>query len=210
MLLSTRCALFSGYEANKIPALLRRCRARKHSFAQGDEIEAEGCLGIVLSGRVDVRSHGEKGALLNRIEAGGIFGVSYLFGSVGAGTRILCREAAGILLIESDSAEPLWEEKRVRQNLLSFLTDRICFLNEKIASLTAGDAEGKVAHFLSAKADGEGVVTLDTSYSEWAGSLGLGRASLYRALESLEEKGLIRREKKRITLLSPESKPLFW
>ncbi len=40
-------------------------------------------------------------------------------------------------------------------------------------------------------------------YSQLARALNLGRASLYRALETLEAEGRIRREGKRILLLSP-------
>ncbi len=206
------CPLFSGYDEEKLPLLLKQCRAKETTFSSGEEIPTKeenfGILGILLSGALAVR--GKKGALLNRLDPGALFGVSHLFGGAGADTKILCDKTSKVLLIRQDMAEVLWDDRIIRNNLLSFLTGRICFLNEKIASLTAGDAEEKISHFLARQADENGKITLKLSYSDLAQSLGLGRASLYRAMDSLEEKGVIRREKKNIEILSPESIGLFW
>ena len=206
------CPLFSGYDGEKLPSLLKRCGAQVKAFSSGDTVPTEekglGILGILLRGELSVR--GEKASLLNRLSPGALFGVSHFCGSAGADTKITCEKASEVLWIRQDAAEPLWEDRVIRNNLLSFLTDRICFLNEKIASLTAGDAEEKLIHFLSKSADDKGIVTLKISYSDLANSLGIGRASLYRAMDILEEKSIIRREKKTIEIISPKSIGLIW
>ena len=134
------CPLFSGYDGEKLPSLLKCCRAQTKAFSSGDTVPTEeegfGILGILLRGELSVR--GEKASLLNRLSPGALFGVSHFFGSAGADTKITCEKASEVLWIRQDAAEPLWEDRVIRNNLLSFLTDRICFLNEKIASLTAG------------------------------------------------------------------------
>lgn len=203
------CALFRDCAPDKIRLLLKKCSAASHRFSPGDEIflseQNLQRFGIVISGSLTVYAPGEERTPLNHLKTGNLFGVSVLFGSPGAGTRILAASEGEVLFIGEDQAEALWEDKLIRRNLISFLTDRICFLNRKIASFTAKGAEGKVARLLTQRADAEGVCRIDSSFSELAKELHLGRASLYRALDKLEADGFICREKKEIRLLSPES-----
>ncbi len=202
------CALFRGFDKGEIAVLLEACGADCQSFSAGDVFhpEKEGCrtIGILLSGSMTVYAAGEENTPLNRLKPGSLFGVSALFGSPGANTRICAESAGEVLFIGQAQAEVLWENKVIRKNLISFLTDRICFLNRKIASFTAKGAEGKLARYLSQCADADGVCSI-ASYSEMAKELHLGRASLYRAMDKLEAEGIIRREKKVIRILCPES-----
>lgn len=203
------CALFRGFERNRIPEILRLCKAERQNFSAGDQVltekETRRRIGILLEGNLTVFAPGDDLTPLNRLKTGSLFGVSALFGSPGADTRIRAENDGMLLFINEDCAEVLWEDRIIRKNLISFLTDRICFLNRKIAAFTAKGAEGKLARHLSQHADDDGVCKLDTSYSELAKSLHLGRASLYRAMDKLEAEGIIRRDKKVIRILCPES-----
>ena len=203
------CTLFRDCTPDKIRLLLQKCGAASQHFSAGDEIllsEKElQRFGIVISGSLTVYAPGEERTPLNHLKTGNLFGVSVLFGSPGAGTRIFAASEGEVLFITEDRSEVLWEDQLIRRNLISFLTDRICFLNRKIASFTAKGAEGKVARLLSQRADAEGICRIDSSFSDLAKELHLGRASLYRALDKLEAEGFICREKKEIRLLNPES-----
>lgn len=203
------CALFRDCEPSKITRLLEKSGGKLQRFSAGEEISlSEGDLqrfGVLISGTLTVYAPGEDKTPLNHLKTGNLFGVSVLFGSPGAGTRIFAESESEVLFIVEDCAEVLWENRLIRRNLIWFLTDRICFLNRKIASFTAKGAEGKVARLLSQRADADGVCRIDSSFSELAKELHLGRASLYRALDKLEAEGIICREKKEIRLLSPES-----
>lgn len=202
------CALFRGLDRKQISQRLEECAAIEQAFSQGDEIHTEKdgkqSFGILLAGSLTVYAAGEELTPLNRLKAGSVFGVSALFGSPGANTRICAESPGAVLFIGETQAETLWEDRIIRRNLISFLTNRICFLNRKIASFTAKGAEGKLARHLSQCADANGTCTVD-SYSHLAKELHLGRASLYRAMDKLEAEGFIRREKKAIYLLCPES-----
>ncbi|MBE6712198.1 MAG: Crp/Fnr family transcriptional regulator [Ruminococcaceae bacterium] len=203
------CPLFRGCDRSKIELLLEQSRALRYPFSPGDEFFTENAgerrIGILLFGALTVYAPGEENTPLNRLKPGGLFGVSALFGSPGANTVVRAESEGELLFIGEEQAEVLWEDKCVRSNLISFLTDRICFLNRKIASFTAKGAEGKLVRYLSQCADASGKCKIDSSFSELAKSLHLGRASLYRALDKLETEGVIRREKKEILLLSPET-----
>ncbi len=201
------CALFRGFDQDRIAKFLKECKAELQSFSQGNTffLEKNGSckVSILLRGFLTVFAPGEEKTPLNHLKPGSVFGVSALFGSPGANTRIYAESDGEILFIDEEHAQILWEDRTIRSNLISFLTDRICFLNRKISSFTAKGAEGKLTRHLSQYADADGVCTI-ASYSILAKELHLGRASLYRAMDKLEAEGIICRDKKRIRILCPE------
>ena len=71
-------------------------------------------------------------------------------------------------------------------------------MNDRIAALTAGDAQQKLAVYLLNSGGAE------CSMTELSQSLNIGRASLYRALEEMENRGLILRGKKSVSILDPD------
>ena len=83
-------------------------------------------------------------------------------------------------------------------NYIAFLSDRIRFLNARISVISCSDAENTVLKYLTLSADENGYAAIPKSMTELASMLGLGRASLYRSLESLEKRGIIIRENSRI------------
>ena len=92
------------------------------------------------------------------------------------------------------------------ENYIRYLTERICFLNRKITAFTAGSAEARLAVYLSGlPIDSENTLTLPCSLSELADMLNMGRASLYRSLDSMTESGILLRNGKKITLLKPDA-----
>ena len=89
------------------------------------------------------------------------------------------------------------------ENYLAFLNNKIIYLNKKISSYTAGNNENKLLYFLSEN-EVDGKVSIDTSISDIAIMLDMGRASLYRALEKLEGENIIKRNGKYIVILDRE------
>ena len=71
-------------------------------------------------------------------------------------------------------------------------------------TLTAGSAERKVAQYLLSRLEG-GWVELDCSAAGLARRLGVSRASLYRALDALAGRGILRREGRRVQVLQPDA-----
>jgi len=84
------------------------------------------------------------------------------------------------------------------------LSDKIRFLNRKIAFFTSGSTEKKLAGYILSLPIENNTVKLDMNMSKLASSLDIGRASLYRAFESLEENCFITRENNLIKITSPE------
>ncbi len=88
------------------------------------------------------------------------------------------------------------QSRRAMANYLSFLTGRIFYLNRRIDAYTGGSAECRLAMYLLDNQQ-DGVppkVTLPFGMNKLAELLGIGRASLYRAMETLEKKGIAARK----------------
>ncbi|MBR2615801.1 MAG: Crp/Fnr family transcriptional regulator [Clostridia bacterium] len=202
------CPLFEGCERDVIPDLLDRAKAKEAHFAEGDEIPFRdrecGRIGILLDGRVAVYAAKDGRCPLNRLSPGGMFGVSSLYSALSADTVLIADTGVRILFLEEEWLDPVWENPAARKNLISFLTGRIRFLTEKIASFTAPGAEKKLARYLLAHRGEDGRVRAFRSLAELARSLNLGRASLYRAMERLEESGLVRKEGKDLAVPDPD------
>lgn len=202
------CPLFSTYPEKELPALLEKCAFYRCTFSTGERIpfreNASSRIGILLEGKAKVFSADDEKTILNRLEPGSLFGVSSLYSGLEADTAIFAAAQTVVLFLDEGSMDPLFEDRKTRENLISFLTGRIRFLTEKIASFTAGSAEQKLARYLAGKADENGFVFSFRSYSELAKTLNLGRASLYRILDMLEEEGCITRSGKGISIADPK------
>ena len=95
-------------------------------------------------------------------------------------------------LIDRDSS--------VRYQYISLLAQKTLYLNRKISCLTAGSAEQRLAFWLDAHAIDD-VVTLDMPMNALCTMLDIGRASLYRAFDKLEQDGFITKEQKTVRIL---------
>lgn len=158
-------------------------------------------LGAVLSGKVEVR----KGELIvSVLGPGDLFGAAALFNDrTDYAARLTARSPCRMLLLPQELVEELMAASpALARQYIRYLSGRIRFLEQKIDSLIAGTAEERLTRFLRARAQ-DGVVPLDCSLTGLAGQLNVSRASLYRALDALEDRGAIQREGKAIRVLDP-------
>ena len=200
-----KASLFQNISAAALQTAAERCDLR--DFAKGEEI---GCAGeylcLILSGSVLVRGAGKGSSLvLNKLSAGDCFGVASLFGSRVGVTAVTAGEKTRLLLFSQETVEELMQaDFTFARNYICFLTDRIGFLNRKIASFTAGSAEKKLAKYLLSLPAEDGEIQLPVSMVRLAALLDLGRASLYRAFDFLEENGQLTRNGKAVRLTSAD------
>lgn len=167
-------------------------------------------IGFLTSGRGVIYSADEgKNMLMRFVSTGDGVGIASLFSSAPLSTRlvacgdipsklfVLPREAF-LELLDYDTTGVL------RNNLLSFMSDRIAFLNGRIACVTGGSAERRLAMFIRSSPDSSGTVHIGMSMKALASALDIGRASLYRAMDALTDAGIIARDGNNITVLAPE------
>ena len=194
--------LFQGASAETIRRAAEDSACRREDFPRETVIYSpesfRRCLGVLLRGRARVT----KGALVvSTLEAGALFGAAALFHRrerYESAITALCpctvaffpeEQVIGLL-----SGDPL-----LCANYIRYLSERIHFLSRKLESLTAPGAAERLASCLLESAGAEGA--LSCSATELSRCLDLSRASLYRAFQTLEEAGAIRREGKTIVIL---------
>lgn len=153
------------------------------------------CLGLVLSGKVRV-TRGD--LFVGVLFKGDWFGAAALFNDREEFPSTLTALAeCRVLFFPQDTVAELMERwPRAGANYVRYLSGRIGFLSDRLNSLAAGTAEEKVEQFLLRGADGDGRVK--ASATAIAQALGLGRASVYRAFDSLEQRGVLSRAGKEI------------
>ena len=196
--------LFSGVDGSLLTELL--AGAEVCAFTRGETIcsphRFRRCLGVLLGGRVRV----SKDALVvSTLEEGDLFGAAALFTDSGDYATTLTALSDGALALLSRE----WVERLVRvspafaEGYVRYLSGRIRFLSARLDAVSAGSAPQKLAQFLLSACDERGEVIL--SATQLSARLGVGRATLYRAFDALEEEGAIRREGKTIRVVCRET-----
>ncbi len=195
--------LFAGVDAQMTARFL--ARAEELQVARGETIYTprrfRRCLGILLSGRVQVS---KESLVVSVLSQGDLFGAAALFSdSEDYPTTLTALTDCVLMLSPQEAVRALMEESpRFAENYVRYLSGRIGFLSARLDALSAGRAERKLAQYLLSAADGTGSVVL--SATQLSARIGVGRATLYRAFETLEREGAISREGKTIRIRSRE------
>lgn len=199
--------LFDGLTEKEKDMCRRMGQYQVKQYCKGETIyspeSAQKALALVLEGHVRVW---QGRVVMNDLLSGDVFGVAALFGSEeDYPSTVIAESDCRIVLIPQDTVVRwMATVPLVAENYVRFLSDRIRFLNLRLSTLTAGQADGKLWRYLLAHRDENGVVTLQGGMSELAERLDMGRSSLYRSLDALTALGRIRRERKKIYILRTE------
>ncbi len=197
-------SLFCG--CNK-ETLERLCSGKISKYRSGEVIYSPACdekkLIILLDGKAEVFSlDSQKKMLLRNFTAGGVVGIANLFSDSPFVSNVVAQKGCVTLEISKELfASCLEGDSTLMYNFLSFLSGKICYLNQKILCLTAGSAERRLALYLDSVSE-QDCVTLSLSLVSLSEMLDLGRASLYRAFDKLESDGFIKRDGKSVTLIN--------
>ena len=145
---------------------------------------------------------GKEKVVLKTHVAGNMFGVANLYTEEPPPSIISAVEPTDVLFVDGEAfCDMIENDMNAMRAYLAFLSKKIIYLNKEISTFTAGSAEKKLAVFLCENQQ-DGRFEPSFSMSHLAEMLGVGRASLYRALDSLEADGLIKRIDK--TILIPD------
>lgn len=202
--------IFSQVDEIMVEQIVSDQRCQYQRFPKGEiiynETQFQRCLGIILAGRVRVekRIQGEKHMKMSILRPGECFGAAAMFQERGRYATVLTAECTVEVLFLPEEVIR-WAMRRnftVTENYIRYLSNRIWFLNEKITELTAGTANQRLAGFLAEHCDADGCFR--SSMTELSRQLNMGRATLYRALDMLEERGLINRGSKVLHILDME------
>ena len=198
--------LFSDYSPEELTQLLDNTSQTLHRYERGDILCSPDNfrreLSVVLSGQILV-SKGDGELVVSVLSPSELFGAASLFNDEPDYVSTLtAKRASSVLAFSQEAVQQLMDaQPRFRRNYIRYLSCRIRFLSDKIDALIQGSGEKKLSAWLANQMDDRGEVLLPCSMTELAARLNIGRASLYREMQKLEERGVLVRQNKRITIL---------
>lgn len=170
----------------------------KINYRKGDEIYKNGMLGIILSGTATIKRLNDMGVsiTIRNISSGELFGAASVFGNWkdGMSSIIADTNVEAIYISEYDFCNIIKLYPQLSINYITYLSERIRFLNKKLDTFSANSTEEKLYEYLLSLSDSDGNVALSFGMTELARRLNVGRTSIYRDISSLETKGLLNRK----------------
>ncbi len=180
------------------------------AFAKGEIIYSSQkfshALGLVISGTAVAVTNNAHKVVMNKFTCGMCFGAAAVFGNNNEYVSSIIADTDSEILFITESAltEIFKAYPKTAINYIAFLSDKIRFLNHKLSVISCISAEDTVFKYLSSTADSDDYALLPKSMTELSRMLGIGRASLYRSLDSLEATGCIKRENNKIKVINNE------
>lgn len=198
-----RCLLFEGLTESEKKLVLSRL-SNPICVPKSGELYKKGSIGILVMGSAVILRCSEVGVTvtMRTISSGGIFGAASVFGEWDDGLSSIKAktDCTVIYITESDFKKLLEDFPKIAISYISFLSERIRFLNRRFDAFSADSTDHRLYEFLMTAADEDGVIVLEYGMSELARRLKIGRSSLYRSIEALEKNGFVKREGKRFRL----------
>ncbi len=171
---------------------------------KGAELYRSGNLGYLAHGSGRILRLGAEGeaTTVRTIAAGEIFGAAGVFGTWQGKSSIIANAPCQVRYIsEEQLREMMSTHPQIAFNYIAHLSDRIRFLNRRMDTFSASSTEHKLYEYLRSQANQAGEVRLEYGMAELARRLKMGRSSLYRGLEMLEQNGFIVRNKNQFTII---------
>ncbi len=159
-------------------------------------------LCVILEGTAMVQNEKGDTACLRMLSTGSVFGVATLFSQECNVSTVTAKSACLVCFIEKQ-----WVESRIRCNsdfalaYIHFLSNRICFLNQRITAFTVPSATERLKSHLTSLCEGVYPKEITVNAVQLATMLNVSRISLYRAFDALQEAGIIQKQGKTITIL---------
>ena len=203
--------LFQGLTSEEISLLLSQDALEYSDYAKGDLIyspsDFKRKIGLIKSGICCVLHERADGSsvTINRLRAGASFGALSVFTDrEDFPTSVVAHKPCEIIFISDKTVFALIESSSViALNVIHFLADRVSFLNERISTYSGASAAEKLASYLLSESHKLGGCEIPLNKKRASEEIGCGRASLYRALLELSERGLITENEKNIIITNP-------
>ena len=208
--------IFNGVNADILNTFLNDSRINRRSFERGEVIFAptsfSHSVGIITKGNAVIRRTHSAGdsVILRRIGEGEIFGVSALFSER--------KKFVSEIIADNDCSAIFFSEDMIREliskdtifaiNYITMLSNKIDYLNKLISGYSAQTANAKLAYFLLQNAQND-MVCIEYSMTLLSERIGIGRASLYRAIEEFEDAKIITRKGKNICISDIEKLKMY-
>ena len=202
--------MFSDIEKDSLADLITIFMPEVTHFSHGEKIispdDFDTRIGIIMKGECEVKKLKSNGGAipLNQLKAGDSFGVLGVFSDVREyPTEIISKKASDILFFEKNQVLKMIEhDSKIAMNIIRFLSNRIAFLNEKISTFSSDNVEQKFSNYVISESRKRNIQHFEINLKRTAEEINSGRASLYRVIDDLSKKSLIKLENKQIFILN--------
>ena len=193
--------LFKNVSTSEINKIFSENACTEMHYCSGDIIQDNNSfdrIGIIFKGKAIIRS-GVDGVIMNKLNVGDSYGAAALFDAPTHSTVVVASGECTVLTMDKNFImDCITSSRQFSINYIEFLSKRINFLNKKINACTAKSAENKLYNYLLQLPRVGNSLSLNVDMSTIAKMLGIGRATLYRAFEKLENNGVITKSDKLI------------
>ena len=205
----SKCPIFKDVSDEDLKYIAENF-ARYSSCNKNDVIFSEQnytrSLVVITKGSASVTKYSENSQILMSIlKQGDIFGMATLFYEEDEYlTRITALEKVSMVVFSKENVQKIFAMyPSVSENYIRILSEKIHFLNKKISTYTKSETIQKVADFILQCSNEEKTqAVLPYSITKISEALNVGRASVYRAFDALENDKVIKRADKVITILN--------
>ena len=205
--------LFSALDLTEVEKICNDIQPRICEFDKGEAVfdrdNYERKLAFVASGEVEVFREREDGTpiLLNTHGTGASFGILTLFSdSDDYPTLIIAKKQSSVIFLTKKQVLDIMKRyPAVSVEIIKFLTKKVEFLGGKVETFSGGSVEEKLKSYIASESKVLGN-PFPFNFKKTAERLGVGRASLYRAIDHLEKIGCIKLSERKIYILKQETK----
>ncbi len=211
--LLSHCPVFKGIATGETEQLLNKIHFQLKKFMKGEVVAFSGqpveYLYIILSGTVkgEMIDYSGKTIKIEDIEAPKPLATAFLFGKENKfPVTVTANNEVKILAIPvAEFLKLLQLNTTLLKNYLNSISTRAQFLSQKLHFLSFKTIKEKVAHFLLTQANDQfHSIELKNTQQQLADLFGVTRPSLARVFGEMQKEGLIRTERKIVTLLDKQ------
>lgn len=201
--------LFRGLDIKTVSHIIKEISPQQKTYKRNDLIypspNDKEAVGFVIQGKCEIRKpRSDSGkTVINILSPGDSFGILSVFSDEEFPTEIYASVNCSILFFSKEQIISFVNNySQISTNIIAFLADRVNFLNRKIATFSAKSVESKLAAFILDECERQSSDTITFNAKKTSEEIGVGRASVYRALASLQDSGLILFTNKQTTIIN--------
>ena len=207
--------LFKGIDSENLKEIYEETKYHINKYDKGEIIahEEERCstIGLILEGTIELQRIYPSGKyiVLNKLTLGDVFGEAIIFSKQeNYPATVIALNQCSILYIDKvDMLELFSREKRILENFLELLSNKVLMLNSKIKNISFKNIKHRVINYIleTMKLQKNSVIKLKESKESIAAALGIPRPSLSRELINLRDMGYIDFDRSNIKILDIEA-----
>jgi len=207
--------LFKGIDSENVKKIYEETKYHINKYDKGEIIahEEEECstIGLILEGTIELQRIYPSGKyiVLNKLTLGDVFGEAIIFSKQeNYPATVIALNQCSILYIDKvDMLELFSREKRILENFLELLSNKVLMLNSKIKNISFKNIKHRVINYIleTMKLQKNSVIKLKESKESIAAALGIPRPSLSRELINLRDMGYIDFDRSNIKILDIEA-----